>query len=553
MVLALLHAILIPAAHAQETMESVDVGADSTTAGDTTTYTVELQLSDVADPVGVADAAIEVTFPAGFDVVDAEFDRVESSINGVDLSDPAVTFNVDGQVLRIGGLDLAAVLQNVTITLVFDEITNPEQSGPAGSFQVSLLDAADGDDEKWRGTYSDLVIANAALSTFSITGPTLDSISDQVVGEPFVVRIRALDEFGNLVDGTGDGDSFTGTVALTSNVAGSAGLGTTPAFSDGELAGHAVTLTEPSVAAVLIATRTGGSETGSSNAFAVVEGTAAQLHISQQPTTVLVGEPISPAITVEVRDAHGNLLTSDNGRSITVAIETNPGGGVLAGTTTRQTVNGVATFDNLTIDAGGFGYVLRFGAEGLDSVLSSAFDVLVSAEEPILSQATPNEQGFTFTIINYDLDRYSYDFAATNDATVLAGANGHVLVLGLDLGESSTVTVTATARPGSGYVGSADAEVTGTAGVLYLDLDDEEEVEPNSEATESGSPSSSHSSDEDLATTGTDVAITLIGLALMATGTVLLRTAAGPAQPVPVASGPFPTWGARLEPPTTRR
>ena len=40
---------------------------------------------------------------------------------------------------------------------------------------------------------------------------------------------------------------------------------------------------------------------------------------------------ITPAVTVLVQDANGNIVTTDNS-TVTLAIGTNPGGGTLSGT-----------------------------------------------------------------------------------------------------------------------------------------------------------------------------------------------------------------------------
>ena len=64
------------------------------------------------------------------------------------------------------------------------------------------------------------------------------------------------------------------------------------------------------------------------------------------------GVPISPALRVEVRDQFGNLVTNDV--TVTMVIGNDPTGtATLGGTTQVATVNGVATFDNLTVETGG--------------------------------------------------------------------------------------------------------------------------------------------------------------------------------------------------------
>ena len=107
-----------------------------------------------------------------------------------------------------------------------------------------------------------------------------------------------------------------------------------------------------------VLTATDGALTSAaSNGFNITVGAAAQLAFGQQPSNATAGASISPAVTVLVQDANGNTVTSDTS-NVTVAIGTNPGGGTLSGTKTVAAVNGVATFNNLSINKAGNGYVL---------------------------------------------------------------------------------------------------------------------------------------------------------------------------------------------------
>jgi hypothetical protein len=65
------------------------------------------------------------------------------------------------------------------------------------------------------------------------------------------------------------------------------------------------------------------------------------------------------AVSVEVRDANGALVTTATG-NMTIALTPNagPAGAVLGGTTTMAIVNGVASFSDLSLTKAGFGYSL---------------------------------------------------------------------------------------------------------------------------------------------------------------------------------------------------
>jgi hypothetical protein len=76
-----------------------------------------------------------------------------------------------------------------------------------------------------------------------------------------------------------------------------------------------------------------------------------------------------------VQDAGGNTVTSSSA-SITLAIGTNPGGGVLSCTTNpKAAVSGVATFAGCKITLAGTGYTLTATATGLTSATSNTFNI----------------------------------------------------------------------------------------------------------------------------------------------------------------------------------
>ena len=93
-----------------------------------------------------------------------------------------------------------------------------------------------------------------------------------------------------------------------------------------------------------------------------------------QPTHSTAGA-IMGLVAVAARDADGKIATSFRGE-VTLAIATNPAGGTLTGTTTVTAVDGVATFDDLSIDHAGTGYRLTATAGDFAPITSSRFDIL---------------------------------------------------------------------------------------------------------------------------------------------------------------------------------
>ena len=123
-------------------------------------------------------------------------------------------------------------------------------------------------------------------------------------------------------------------------------------------------------------------------------GAVSKLGFGQQPTAVIVGTVINPAITVDVEDASGGIVTSDNS-SITLSVAS--GGGSLGGTLTVNAVNGVATFTNITVTSTG-SESLRATDGSLSSATSNTFTV--KPVPPVIgaaSQIAFSQQPFSVT------------------------------------------------------------------------------------------------------------------------------------------------------------
>ncbi len=125
-----------------------------------------------------------------------------------------------------------------------------------------------------------------------------------------------------------------------------------------------------------------------STTFNIAAGTAAKLVFVGQPTAVVAGNSIAPAVQVNIQDALGNLvITATN--QITVTIGTNPSSGTLSGTAQLNAVAGIASFSTLSINKSGTGYTLGAAAAGLTSATSSAFNVTPAAASKLVFTAEP--------------------------------------------------------------------------------------------------------------------------------------------------------------------
>jgi hypothetical protein len=118
-----------------------------------------------------------------------------------------------------------------------------------------------------------------------------------------------------------------------------------------------------------------GPALGETAAFAVV-GPAAQLAFVQSlpsPRTVLGAVAI---VRVAIQDAFGSTVPGAT-QSVTLSLAANPTGATVAGTTTVAAVNGIATFDNVSVDRPGSGYTFAATATGLTSATSTLFNVVI--------------------------------------------------------------------------------------------------------------------------------------------------------------------------------
>jgi hypothetical protein len=187
------------------------------------------------------------------------------------------------------------------------------------------------------------------------------------------VKVAAQDAIGNIATG------FTGniTLALGTNPGNSPFLGTLTLAAVNGVA----TFTNLSVDVVangytIVATST-GLTSATSAPFNILLGPATHLEMVVDPLTTTAGATLGqPSTSVVAQDAGGNAVTAFTG-NVTVAITAGTGtsGATLSGTTTLATVNGQATFTNLSIDKVGTGYTLTFSTPGLASKSSSSFNI----------------------------------------------------------------------------------------------------------------------------------------------------------------------------------
>lgn len=183
----------------------------------------------------------------------------------------------------------------------------------------------------------------------------------------------------------------------------------------------------------LTATATGLTSTVSGT-FTIVAGAATKVGYTQQPTNVVAGSPISPAVVATIQDASGNTVTSSTA-TVNVAITTNPGGGTLSGTVSKAAASGVATFADLSINKSGTGYKLTLTSTGLTSAASSTFNVTAGTATQVVFTQEPGggTGGVAWTTQPLVAIRDTFGNTAT----------------------TSSASVTLTVTPGTGTTGAA--------------------------------------------------------------------------------------------------
>jgi hypothetical protein len=126
--------------------------------------------------------------------------------------------------------------------------------------------------------------------------------------------------------------------------------------------------------------------TAISGQFTISPAAADKLVIVEQPTSVVAGTAISPAITFDVEDQFDNVETSDSSM-VTLTVQT-PVGQTLGGTDSMQANGGVATLSNVVLDTAG-AYTLTATDGSLPPVTTASFDVIPAAANKLVFTQQP--------------------------------------------------------------------------------------------------------------------------------------------------------------------
>ena len=199
----------------------------------------------------------------------------------------------------------------------------------------------------------------------------------------------------------------------------------------------------------LVAFRAAAAGIGPSTKLAFVVG----------PSNATAGSVITPAVTVAVEDASGNIETSDNATQVTLGIGTNPGAGTLSGGAAVTVASGIATFSGLSINNAGTGYTLTASSTPVyTAATSGAFNITTS----VVTQTPAYVQGASAQV-----------GSGTTASVAFPGANtaGNLIVVYVLWDNPGTVTVSDT--KGNTYTPGTARQTWGTqlefGGLLRLE------------------------------------------------------------------------------------
>jgi len=310
-------------------------------------------------------------------------------------------------------------------------------------------------------------LTDATSDGFRITPAAAASLefqtqpSSSVAGVPFApaVQIVLLDAFGNVSDSTANV-----TLAMGTNPTGTSLSGTTTvAAVNGVATFGDLAITRVGTGYTLVASSATLAD-ATSSMFDISPAAPSRVSITQQPSDIIAGGTITPAIQVTLYDRYGNQATQAT-LPVTVSIGNNPSGGTLSGTTTINAVGGVASFANLSVDRAGPNYTLVAGSSGLFADNSVGFNVLVGPPAQLAFTASPTGNvtsgaAFTARVAVRDAGGNVVTNAPTQVTLSLINAPGATLsgtTTATTVNGVATFTGLSVDRAGSGYMLQADA------------------------------------------------------------------------------------------------
>ncbi|HZN91382.1 MAG TPA: invasin domain 3-containing protein, partial [Myxococcales bacterium] len=278
------------------------------------------------------------------------------------------------------------------------------------------------------------VTAGPASKLAFITQPPASVASNATFAA--AVQVAIQDAAGNTIPTAGNAV----TLSLSGGTAGAVLSGTLTQAAVGGIATFAGLSVDLAGAGYALNATGAALTSATSTSFTVVPGPASRLVFTTQPPNGVAGQQLSPPPSVSVVDAAGNVVTSAT-NAITVSLSGGTAGAVLSGTLTRNASSGVATFDGLSVDRSGTGYVLGATAASLTAASSATFSISPGAPSRLAFTVQPvnSTAGQLFTVEVTVRDALGNTSPTPNQTVVLSLASGPTATLG------GTTTLTTTA------------------------------------------------------------------------------------------------------------
>ncbi len=167
---------------------------------------------------------------------------------------------------------------------------------------------------------------------------------------------------------------------------------------------------------------TDGTDTPASASFSVTPAAVSSLTFMQQPTDVVAGQAIAPAVVVQAKDQYGNVISGD---AVTLAVENYPSGTLYGSFMATTDGSGNATFDSISLPTAG-SYML-VATDGTVSTGNSNSFVVSAAVAAMLvfAQQPSNVPAGTAISPNVvvDVEDQFGDLVTTDNSNVILSLN----------------------------------------------------------------------------------------------------------------------------------
>jgi hypothetical protein len=300
------------------------------------------------------------------------------------------------------------------------------------------------------------VTPGAAAKLVLVNEPQASQVAGAALSQ---LDLVPQDAYGNIVAS----DSSTVTVASTlAPVGASVGGTTTAVFNTGS-----AQFTQAKLARVGTYTLTfsdGSMTPVTTSSFTITPGAPAQLVFDRPPADVTAGQAMS-AVTVEVDDAFGNLVTTAD-TTVLLTLASNPGGAAVTGDLVATAEDGLAAFTGLQLTRAGNYALAAVGGQGVQWAVSPAFAVFAGAAARLVVTSQPDTAtaGELLAPVVVDVDDAWGNLVSTDSSTVTitsaitpAGAAAGGTMTGAAVGGVATFSDLSAPTAGSYLFSTGDA------------------------------------------------------------------------------------------------